>query len=229
MTTIALVDLVADVRSRADMVDSEFVDDATEVIRWINEEAAKLHDLVVSRFEDQFTTTSVPIIVAPGTSSIPLTTLALTGFYKLRGVDRLENGASDWQEIRPFDFNNRNRRTSGGAWYRSRVVQYRLVGASILLSPDDACDGTYRVWYIPSFTPLAADGDTIDFPENWHEFVIAGAAAKCLAKEESSTSIQMALQTDVRATILAMAANRDAGSRMRIENVRRRDLDDDDC
>ena len=227
MTAVRLVDLVADVRSRADMIASAFVDDATEVIRYINEEAAKLHDLVVSRFEDQYTTVTGSIVVS-GASSIAVTNAAFTGFYKLRGIDRQESGAGDWREIKPFNFNMRNRRASGSSWYRSREIQYRLVGANILLTPDDACDGTYRVWYIPSFVPLAADGDTVDFPQNWHEFITAGAAAKCLSKEESDPNGQLRMQADVRATIMAMAANRDAGHRMRIEDVRSRINEDDD-
>lgn len=226
MTAVALTTLIAAVRARADMTDSTFVDDDTEVTPWINEEAGKLHDLLVSRFEDQYTVATDSIVVTSG-ATITLAD-SVPGFYKLRGIDRLESGDTDWQEIRPFDFNRRNRRTSGGSWYRSRVVQYRLVGPSILLSPDDASTGTYRVWYIPSFTPLVAPDDEIDFPESWHEYVIAGAAAKCLAKEESDPSLQLGMQAKIEATILAMAANRDAGSRMRIEDVRRRRTADDD-
>lgn len=218
--SITLTNLLAAVRSRADMVGSTFVDDTTELTRWINEEAAELHDLVVSRFEDQFTILSSNLAVSSG-NTISLSSLAAGApFYKMRGLDVLDG---KWCEVAPFAFNERNRTGSG-----LRGIRYRLIGASIYLTPTDAATGTYRLWYIPGFVDLVNPGDTLDYPENWHEFVISGAAAKALAKEESDPRVQQGLKEASRQRILASASNRDAGRRMRIEDVRSGPYGDDD-
>lgn len=229
MPAVSLDTLRQSVRSRVDMLDSVFVDDETEVDVWINEAGGELHDLVVSRYEDQLTIVSDAITVSSG-NVIALSTLPDSApFYKLRALDRAEDGVSDWREVRMFDFNARNRRaTSGTSWYRSRDIRYRLVGANILLTPDDNATGVYRLWYIPSYVNLADPEDEVNWPQNWQDFIIASAAVKCLAKEESDTREQVALRDAAKARVLTMAAPRDAGGRMRIEDVRRRGYDDDD-
>ena len=67
---------------------------------------------------------------------------------------------------------------------------------------------------------MVDSSDEISYPQNWHEFIIAGVAAKCLAKEESSTTDQLRSKAEIKERVMAMAASRDAGSRMRIEDVR---------
>lgn len=222
MSTITLTNAIAAVRVRADMVGSDFVDDA-DITRFLNEEAAELHDLIVSRFEDQYTIVSSSLTVSSG-NTIALSSLpAGSPFYKLRGVDWYDG--SRWCDVRPFDFNRRNRKSSGG----NCAIQYRLIGPYIHLTPSDAATGTYRVWYIPGFVDLATGSETYDFPQNWHTYILAGAAVKCLAKEDSDTGDQLRSKEATRQRILAMAASRDAGTRMRIEDVRSADIDADDC
>ena len=221
MAAIALAQLIASARSRANMVDSQFVDDATELVPWVNESAAELHDLVVSRFEDDYTVTSDNIVVSSGnTIDLSEECPASAPFYKLRGIDSLESGTSDWQKVRMFNFGERNRRNTGSGGYRSNFIRYRLMGQNIILSPDDNATGTYRLWYIPGYVDMVEDDDEVNFPQNWHEYIIASVAAKCLAKEDSSTTDQLRSKAEIKERVMAMAASRDAGSRMRIEDVR---------
>lgn len=187
-----------------------------ELNRIINGEGAELHDLVVSRFEDQFTTNLQFTIASGNTYSLAST------FYKLRGLDRLESGSADWQEVAKFDFNDRNRRSSTGLWPVARNIRYRVIGSTIFLTPDDAATGTYRLWYIPGYVDLSADGDTLDYPENWHEYVIAGSCAKVCIKEETDPSGHMAIKSGLKERILAMASNRDAGLPDRVLRIRNR-------
>ena len=223
MSSITLTQAIARVRSRADMVNSTFIDDTTEVAPWLNEAFAELHDLVVSVYEDQFTVVSSNIVVSSGsTISLGAETAwcpATAPFYKLRGVDYLASGTADWHRLRLFSFNDRNSRTTGYSWRRARDLRYRIVGSSIHLTPDDAATGTYRIWYIPGFVDLANGSDTVSYPENWHEYAIVSAAAKALLKEESDARWLIDAKNALRARILAGAANRDVGSRMRIEDV----------
>lgn len=217
---IALSDLRTRILERADMLNSQFISTA-ELNAIINGEGAELHDLVVSRFEDQFTT-SLNFSITSG-NSYPLTST----FYKLRGVD-FDDGNGQFNAIRKYDWAARNRRVAGGFW-RSRTLSYRLVGSNLLITPDDQALGNYRLWYIPPYVDLVADGDLLDYPQYWHECVIAGGAAKCLAKEESDPSAQFQLKAAMQQRIMAMAANRDAGAPERVERVRRNYDYDDDC
>ena len=231
MSSITLTNAIVAVRSRADMVGSSFVTD-DEITRWINEEAAELHDLLVSSFEDEYTIVSGNAVVASGnTISLASSTSwcpASAPFYKLRGIDRLESGSSDWRKLSMFNFNMRNVRSAGSHWFRSREIRYRLVGAAIYLTPDDAATGTYRLWYVPGYVDLSAGGDALTFPENWHQYVLEGAAAKCRLKQEDDASAHLGAKAGLRARIASMAANRDIGSRMRIEDVRGGYDEDDD-
>lgn len=186
----------------------------SELNRVLNAQCAELHDLVVSRFEDQFTT-SLTFTIASGNTY----TLA-AGFYKLVGLDR-DEGTNDWRRVRAFEWNARNRRVTNASWYRSREIRYRVVGTTIQLTPDDAALGTYRLWYVPQWTDLSADVDLIDFPQNWHEYALAGAIAHVLAKEESPNDHWLTQKAQLRARILAMAANRDADRPSAIRDVRR--------
>lgn len=217
MSSITFANLRTAVRERADMVnDTDFITEA-ELGRIINGEAAELHDLVVSRFEDDFTI-SAEVTVSSGTYALSGLS-ASAPFYKLRAVDRSVGG--QWSEVERFDFNRRNR-TAAATGYLGPDVQYRLIGTSLHFTPSDQAAGTYRLWYIPSFVDLSADGDTLSYPENWHEMVIAGAAAKCLLKEESDAREHLAIKADVKRRIMAAATNRDAGASHRIQDVRGR-------
>lgn len=218
MASITLANLRTRVLERANMVGSSFVSTA-ELNAIINGEGAELHDIVVGAYEDQFTT-SLQFTISSGN------TYSLTSsFYKLRGLDIQEGG--DWFPLQRYEWHNRNRRTAN-SYHHAKEIRYRLVGSTLTLTPEDSALGTYRLWYIPGYTDLSADSDELAYPQNWHEFVIAGAAAKCLAKEESDPSVQLGLKEAAKQRIISMAANRDAGGPERIERVRNRYADEEE-
>ncbi len=228
MAAITLANLRTAALLRADMASSDFVS-AAEVTALVNVEAAELHAELVTVYEDQFTT-SATFTISSGNVYALASVTASAPFFKLRGLDR-DEGGGDWRELERFDFLDRNRRRSGGG--NGRDVRYRLVGANIVLTPDDAATGTYRLWYVPGWVDLSADGDTLDVPENWHEFVVSGVAAKLLQKEESDSRSQLAAKENVRARIRAAAQNRDASGPERMARIRTRytydrDVDDAD-
>lgn len=231
MSAISLADLRAASLLRADMNSSNFIA-TTELDALINVEAGELHDLVVSALEDQFTTTALFTVTSGDTYALSSITAAAP-FYKLRGLDRDEGGGV-WRDVRKFDFNERNDFGPGMRGDYARAVRYRLIGASIYLAPASAAPGNYRLWYVPGYVDMAAPSDTLEYPENWYEYVINGVAAKLLEKEESESRPKLAAKEAMRKRILAMAPTRDASgpaTMMRVRNRRRDrgfDFDDDE-
>lgn len=222
---VTLASLRDQTRQRADMENSGFVSD-TELNVYLNNSAWELYDLVVSRFEDQFIYTD-SITGLPPTYTITNTdqnwfTLP-TNFYKLRGVDRNQDQSSDnWFTLRKWNFAERNNFISRGlrsAWGISSVC-YRILGNKVQILPQGDSAGTYRLWYVPKMTEMSASVDLDPTIEMWSEYVVVDSAIKCLIKEESDTTMLMAVKQGLLQRIEAMATNRDAGEPERIANVR---------
>lgn len=129
------------------MQSSGFVSD-TELNGYINNSYFELYDLIVSRYEDYYSTL-VEMTISTGNSyTLP------TDFYKLRGVDYDLNG--NWIELRKWNFQDRNKFTQpNNILNYSQYRLYRVVGNEILLLPEDQANGNYRVWYVPRATAMA--------------------------------------------------------------------------
>jgi len=187
------------------MVGSTFISDA-ELTSFINASYSELYDILVSRFEDYYTT-STTSTVASGASSFAVP----ADFYKLRGVDRQVGSNTDYYALLKFNFNQRNRRNRGLQRNLSGQfdTKYRLVGGNVELIPEGGVAGTYKIWYVPTFTALSADGDTLDGVNGWEDFVIVDACIKCLEKEESSTTTFEKQKAGLEKRIEKMAMQRD--------------------
>lgn len=211
MTAVSLATLRTRALERAHMENTGFVS-TTEQTALVNSEAAELYEEVVSRFEDD-RTTSLTFTISSGNTYTPAATV-----FKLTGLD-FQDG-SEWRVVPRFAFRDRNRRAYQYG-FRAREKRYRWIGSQIYISPDDNAVGTYRLWYIPAYTVLSADGDTIDWPNGWEEFVIDGVAALLLRKEGSLDMAAACLQRKeaLRARIRAMASNRDLANANRIVDV----------
>jgi len=209
MTTLAT--LRTRVRERADMVDSDFISD-TELLTYINESYAELYDILVATYEDYYTEeTSLSLSDGSGTISLP------ADFYKLRGLDKDVGG--QWTAVYKFNFNDRNARPTGARNPQLRETYYRIVRQDLKLAPEATADGSYRLWYIPEFTALVAESDTVDVPAGFDEYIVIDAAIKCLVKEESSTAALDNAKAAMMKRIENMAANRDADQAESISDV----------
>ena len=203
------------------MEGSDFISDS-ELNNFINMSYAELYDLLVSRFEDYFTITSTETVTAGNNSfAVP------SDFYKLRGVDRQIGGSSDFYALLKFNFserNWRNRRLNRTLFGQSNI-NYRLVGNNVELIPEDHAAGTYKLWYVPTFTALSSDSDTVDGVNGWEEFIIVDACIKCLEKEESSTNTFERQKAKLERRIEEMASLRDIDQPERITDVQASYLD----
>jgi hypothetical protein len=205
-----LAQLRTQARQRADMVNSEFVSDS-ELNQYIQDSYAELYDILVGKFEEYYISEPLAFTVASGANTYSLP----ADFYKLRGVDRLLSG-SDYVELEPFNFNERNKRSR----LRPEYVRYRMLGSKLYFTPEDAAAGSYRLWYVPKATTLSTDASTVDGINGWEVFVVTDAAIKCLQKEESDVSVLMAQKMELKKRIEEMAANRDAGASGQIADLR---------
>jgi hypothetical protein len=209
------------VRARADMKNSQFVEDS-ELNQYINSSYQELYDLLVSTFEDYYTLPPVIFSIASGSSfDLP------TDFYKLRGIDANVNG-EEYYTVLPFDFAQRNRQ--GQSLNRIGFIQhtknYRIVGSKVFITPQDQGVGAYRLWYIPTCTTLALDSSTLDGINGWEEYIVVDAARKCLDKEESDTRALVNEKIALAKRINEAAIRRDAGMPKKIVDINLINLDD---
>ena len=211
--SISLADIRTRVLERANMLSSTgassgFVSTA-ELNAIINGEAAELYEDVADSYSDQFTT-SLTFAVASGTNAYAVD----ASVWQLVGVDRLEGS-----NFYPLDRCSLRevRHTSAMIWNIGCRLRYHWASGTLYFDRVDA-SGSYRLWYIPEYVDLAADGDTLTYPNNWFEYIFAGAAAKLLAKEESDPSVQLGLKAQAKARIMTAASNRDVSGP---ETVRR--------
>jgi hypothetical protein len=192
-------------RQRCDHEDSAYIADA-ELTNYINSSYAELYDLLVARYEDYFVTGPTTFSLASGDGGV----YALpSAFYKLRGVDYSYGG--DWIPLKPFAWNTRGSRSR--ASIRDFDRTYRIVGSNLRVEPSDNATGDYRLWYVPSYTALSADGDAISTlisRNNWEEYIVIDAAIKILNKEESNSDRLMQEKQLIKERILNVSSDRDA-------------------
>lgn len=200
MNTVTLAQLRQRSKEMADMVNSNFIS-PTELLSYINESVAEFHDILVSRFEDYYTSSTILTITSGNTVSLP------TDFYKLRGVDQLVG--TDYTPMMKFNFNRRNRSYRGIVHTYSTNSEYRIVGDTLHISPTSNSVGSYQLWYVPVFTPLSAEVDTINGYNGWETYVILDVAIKMLDKEESATGHLVKRKKALLDRIEDMAQNRD--------------------
>jgi hypothetical protein len=197
---VTLLELRDQVRQRADQEDSFFIEDS-ELNGYINASIFELYDLLVSTSSDYYLADGYQFTLSSGeyTKTFP------TDFYKLRKVER-QNNSGDWIMLKQFNFNE-SYPTS-----RSRgAVMYRPMGNKLYFRPENAANFTYRMWYIPRFTPLVDDTDEFDGISGWEEYVVIDAAIKCMIKAEDDYSGLSMLKGQMMKRIEAIAAERDYG------------------
>tara|TARA_R110002126_G_scaffold197951_1_gene345655 strand:- start:486 stop:1115 length:630 start_codon:yes stop_codon:yes gene_type:complete len=161
------------------MENSNFISDS-ELNGYINSSYAELYDILVTTFADYYITNSELTISSGNDIPVP------SDFYKLRGVD-YQLSTNEWINLYKFNFERRNSKNRDTIrTYRGEPTrQYRLLGSNITIEPEDQATGTYRVWYVPNYTKLSDDTDTVDGVNGWEEYIVIDAAIKMALKEES--------------------------------------------
>lgn len=190
--------------------------DSDDVDAILNTELAALDELLIEAYQGWRVTTSTLVITA-NTDSIALP----AAFFQ--AVDLEEYSAPTAPRQLPrIEFMERNNPSEWG-WY--------VYGALLYVKPTTKAPGTYRLWYVPTFTALALDVDTYDAPNGWEVHAILGAAIRLRDEQELSTSSLEKRQTAV-AERINNAARKRQGKRkvrdVRAERGRNRAWRDDD-
>lgn len=224
---------LADLRTQAQYL-SDTVDDThkstAEWTVWANYAGAELWDELANLFEDQYTTSTSGLTVSSGVLSFTLSTA-----MRVRAIEKTVDGGQNWQRVeqtplREFSRWRTTRFRAGTPYADVADCTYAIVGAQILIAPSNTTSGTFRVWYVPVYTAMASDSDSLfggaAVPNQWHEFVAIQMAIYALQKEESDPSALMARKATLLARIRKSASNRSpGGSRIREVATHR----DEDC
>jgi hypothetical protein len=218
-STYTLASIRLSAQRKADMENSNFISQD----EWndnITRSYKELYDLLVSAYGNDYFVSPTPFtITADGVSQ----TFDLpTDFYKLVGVDvALDNSNNSYVTLKPFMFAERNKyslpylRNSMGR----TSLRYRLINTKIMFNQIPQAGLQARLWYVPEPTNLSLDTDTLDGISGWEEYVIIDAAVKALQKEESDTSDLRASKMEMKARLVEMAENRDAGMSAQVVDI----------
>ena len=228
MANVTISTLMSRSRDRADMKNNNFVEDA-ELVTYINAGISELQDILIQEYGEDYYVLSKDFNTVSDVDtyyindSTQSNDLAITDFYKLRGVDAKING-TDYFTIGSFNFNERNLYQSSGSWSLLGLsnVRYRLVGGTIKFSPKPDGITATKIWYIPQAVQFASSTDTTtlwDDLNGYAEYVVTFSAIRMLQKEESDVSILMAQKAELKQRITESAANRDADNPLTVTDI----------
>lgn len=211
MDTVTLLQLRNRVRQRADI--ENFTDrfpDA-ELTSYINRSARRLRNKLTSAYGAHYYESSNTFSTTANTAAYTLP----TDFYQLISVEATIS--SQLVPLKRYNVNERPWLRNVGAWGLGPTVPlYRLRGNTLDLSP--APDSVYSVtvYYVPTFTDLSADGDTLDSVSGWDEWVVVDCAIKCFLKDDRDPGALLDERAGLEAEIQSLASARDEGSPERV-------------
>lgn len=217
--TRTLTQLIADVRDRADVENSDHVTDA-QITRYINQSIAALHALIVEQDEDEYAV-DVTISVAAGAT---LSAIISGGDnpaaapYKVLAVDVINSNGLSYPVPRYMP----GERALLGAVSRSplETTHYRLRGLNTLYwSPPFASAVSVRVTYVESSVDLVSLSDVYDGRDGWEEWVTLDAAIKVAIKEESDDTQMARERAMVQERVFRQLVVRDRAQPKRIRDV----------
>lgn len=224
-TTMTLSQLQTAVVQRADMVNSQFIDQTIggELTSYVNQSYFELYDLLVSKYGNNYFVQTPYQFVTDGINdqyALP------ADFYKLLGVDVSispstgPSNQSNWFTLKPFNMEERNMFSVPGTQgiFYGRTLRYRINGNFLWFKPFPAANQYIQLYYVPLWTPLVIGADTVQNVSGWLEYIIIDAAIKCLQKEESDVTVLALQKGEMIKRIEAMAENRDAGSPATVSN-----------
>ncbi len=152
---------------------------------FLNEAIAEVYDLLVGKWEDYYTTSTVQLLT-PGTDTYALPAT----FYKLRKIELAGNDGSGQatqprRHLLPYDLSVSHEYRDGGSPYRPR---YRIQAGNLVLSSSGWVNQVLVIYFIPFAPRLVADADTFDGINNYEELVVQFALLRCKSREELPTA-----------------------------------------
>ena len=138
---VTLDQLIARSRRRSDQENSDFCTDA-EVIDYINEAIAELHEMLVNSYDLYYVSSETYTLPAANPGTLP------DDFWKALGCDFASGGVT--RRIRRYMFQERNAYESPmlKQGYMANVF-FIVEGNNIRFIPESPPGGTVTLWYIP--------------------------------------------------------------------------------
>ena len=218
MSTVTLAQIKSRARQKADMENSNFIEDP-ELLNYVNEAYYTWYDIIVAAFEDYYLS-ATPTEFSLTTSDEGVFDLP-ADFYKLAGLDKaIDTGSNRFYTLRKTPWRGRTRTEDTFPRYGLvPTVSYRIFANKIQMTPMDAATGTYHLWYIPTAVPFVDDGDSIDTFNGFENLLIIDVAIKMLNKEETDPSLLLLERQRLTEAINQMRIDRDINNGERIEEV----------
>lgn len=199
MPTKTLLQLRTEVLQRANLENSDNFATSAEVNGLINDSVKAWRDLIIeNRGQDFFTAdTNFPLTGATGYVLPSDFYQALSIFYQ---------DGDTLLPLQPFSLVDLPRLSN----IQGNVpVAYRLLNTEITFLPFTASGYTVQVSYVPFFTDLALDADTLEVYNGWSEWIVLDAAMKLLEKESTDTSQLAARLQRTEERLLSQIQSRD--------------------
>lgn len=215
MATVTLAQLKTRVRERANMENSEFIQDS-ELVTYINYSVSQLRDKLVSKVGNDYFASFYTYNLSNGQEAYSLP----SDFYKLLYIE-VKADDNYFYKMRRYEVSEKNYGRSPLNYFITDI-RYRLRADSVVFTPPNLIGGrTVKLTYVPLVTNLVNDYDILNGYNGWDEYVVLLTARKCLVKEEQDVSQvdQELMMMDQR--IEAMADNRDESNPMRIYDNQR--------
>lgn len=192
--TVSLTTLLAEVRYRADAESLTARHPDSSLTRAINQSIQRLREKVSQLGYHLYLTSST------GTTSVgPVTGFSYgsipwpSGAVRIFGIDvTYQNG--DIRTLAPIQFEERN--DFRDAYGQNQGIPYAFhvlnIGAesgssvtpgTIALFPAPNAAYPYAIWYMPTFTDLAAGSDVFNGVDGWEEWIIWDVVAKVAARD----------------------------------------------
>ncbi len=176
---------------------------------------AEVHDLLNSKYGDDYFTTSSGITLQQGQTAYTLP----ADFLKLLGVD-YQGTTEHPRSVRRYNWQDRNRyagptfSTDG-----SPDFYYRLQGQTLTLT-DAPAGGTLTVTYIPHSPRLTTPDQAVEGFNGWEDLMCWMALRRCQVREETSTTeVDREIARQLERLEWASDA-RDAGEAETLQDVR---------
>jgi hypothetical protein len=214
-----LTQMLGDVRSESDQVNSTFCSDA-ELTEWINQGWAEFYDFLVMSGELYYLT-SATVAITSGNASYGLP----DDYYKTRGVDVLVSGSVSagnerYENAKRYNFEERND-YDVSSWAWPSCVYYDIRGGNLHFIPKPASANTVIHHYYPYAARLVNGTDAVDGINGHERYAIVYAVILAKKKEESDVSVELAQLEALKNRALSTIKTRDLGSAPRVRQSRR--------
>src|SRR5262245_19695595 len=212
--TRSLTNLIADVRSRTNLEDSEFVSD-DEITEYLNQELAELHGRLVQCEGQPHFRKQTTVSVVSGTALYALP----ADFWRVQRITASLDGYNvDLESFMEGERASLSKATIYGYVARGQSPLYRVQGDMLEFRPATR-SYTATLFYIRNSPRLVAGSDVVDGFNGYELAAIYGACATVQSKEETDPAFYLAQKDRIFRHIDAMAAHRDGSHPERVTDV----------